>query len=209
MHLTHSKCARSVFSQRVCFSRAPPTNEFQGFRERRRRERRKIGGIAGKKAPISMILGDCPPPLNRNFRGLALPPPLNENSRGLRPPPLSSNFRGIRPLPDQNSCRFSRVRPPKTPVRGGGGQKALLTGYAERCRSFRRSSHSSSGIDNYQYKLRDDDDETMPILNGTATMVLSRHELMLRWKILLLFEIMTLVAKAVFAMFYSTIGVLA
>ena len=49
MHVTHSKCARSVFSQRVCFSRAPPTNEFQGFRERRRRERRKIGDIAGKK----------------------------------------------------------------------------------------------------------------------------------------------------------------
>ena len=49
VQLTHSKCTRCAFSQRVCFSRAPPTNEFQGFRERRRRERRKIGDTAGKK----------------------------------------------------------------------------------------------------------------------------------------------------------------
>ena len=42
----HSKCARSVFSQRVRFSRAPaPT--ISKDRERRRHERRKIGDFMG------------------------------------------------------------------------------------------------------------------------------------------------------------------
>ena len=86
MHVTHSKCVRSVLSRRVCLSRASPTNDFQGLRERRRRERRKIGDIAGKKHQYPCLShafsAVAPPSLISN---LGVSPTLNENSRGFAP----------------------------------------------------------------------------------------------------------------------------
>ena len=66
----HPKCTRTVFSQRVRFLRAPPMTDCQGFRERRRRERRKIGDLretlrkiflkCRSRVHYSQILGSIP-----------------------------------------------------------------------------------------------------------------------------------------------------
>ena len=61
-----------------------------------------------------------PPPLNRNFRGLAR---LNENSKGCAPIPRS-NFRGIHPQAKILGV-YRGFATPKTPCYCGGGQKAL------------------------------------------------------------------------------------
>ena len=74
-----SKCASSIFSQRFRFSRAPPshsfpplaTNDFQGFCERRRRERRKLAILSEILRQFTLILGSIPNSLSVHLEKLA------------------------------------------------------------------------------------------------------------------------------------------